>query len=86
MWIELLNFLVTLMGILMSLGHFLQAYKIYKRKSAKDISLITYATFTIGSYVWLVYGIVMGAWPIIASYTISVIGTTIAMILIIKYR
>jgi uncharacterized protein with PQ loop repeat len=40
MFIEILNFLTAIVGVLMSLGYFPQAYKIYKNKSSKDVSLI----------------------------------------------
>ena len=75
MWIEILNLLVTLMGVLMSLGHFPQAYKIYKRKSSKDISLVTYSIFTFGSIIWLAYGITLNQLPIVITFIIAVIGT-----------
>ncbi|MBS3086476.1 hypothetical protein J4422_02130 [Candidatus Pacearchaeota archaeon] len=86
MWIEILNLLVTLMGVLMSLGHFPQAYKIYKRKSSKDISLVTYSIFTFGSIIWLAYGITLNQLPIVITFIIAVIGTLSVMILALKYR
>lgn len=86
MWIDILNVLVTIAGVLMSLGHFPQAYKIYKRKSSKDVSLITYAIFTIGSFIWLAYGITLNQWPIIATFIVAVVGTLSVITLALKYR
>jgi MtN3 and saliva related transmembrane protein len=84
--IEIFNVIVTILGILMSLGHFPQAYKIFKNRSSKDVSLITYSIFTIGSYIWLVYGILIKEIPVIISFSIAVIGTTLVLILALKYK
>ena len=61
----------------MSLGHFAEAYKLYERKSAKDVSVLMYVFFTLGSYVWLAYGIANKDLPIILSFSIAVVGTTV---------
>lgn len=84
--VEFFNALIILLGILMSLGHFPQALKILKNKSAKDISLVTYSIFTFGSYGWLVYGFVIKELPIIISFIIGSIGSTLVLILKIKYK
>ena len=84
--IEILATLAAIFGVLMSLGHFSQAYKIWKRKSAKDVSLITFTIFWLGDMVWLAYGIAIHDWPLMASFTVGVLGTTCVMILALKYR
>ncbi|MBT7902757.1 hypothetical protein HN587_02765 [Candidatus Woesearchaeota archaeon] len=86
MLLTIFSVLVTILGVAMSIGHLIQAHKIYKRKSANDISIITYSTFTIGSYVWLIYGILLKELPIILSFVIAVVGTTAVMVLIFKYK
>ena len=52
---------------MMSFGYFMQTYKIFKRKSAKDVSLGTYLFFTVGIIIWLVYGLSIANYPIIIS-------------------
>lgn len=83
---EIISILVSIFGVLMSIGHFPQAYKIYKNKNAKDISLITYFTFFIGSFIWLIYGVILGEMPIIISFVIGVIGSFSVLALSAKYR
>ena len=83
---NILSVLVSVMGVLMSLGHFPQAYKIWKKKSAKDVSILTYCIFATGTWVWLLYGISIGQWPIIVSFIIGVIGSTTVLALILRYR
>lgn len=58
----------------MGLAYFPQAYKIFKRKSAKDISLLTYAFFVIGIIIWLIYGITISNIPIIISNVVAFLG------------
>jgi len=86
MLIDFLNYLVAIVGVFMSLAHFPQAYRIYHRKSSKDISLTTYSIFTLGSIIWLFYGIVLNQWPIIATFAVAVVGTLSVITLAIKYR
>ena len=70
----------------MSIGHFPQAYKIYKNKSSKDVSLVTYSIFTAGCYIWLIYGIATNIWPVVLSFGVGVVGTTSVLFLILRYR
>ncbi len=86
MLFEIVSILATIMGIIMSLSHFSQAYKIYKRKSAKDISLTFIIIFTIGAYIWLAYGILLQEWPVIISFLIACFGTTTVLFLTLRYR
>ncbi len=53
-------------------------------KITKGISLRMYVLFTTGVGLWLVYGIVITAWPMILANTITVILA--AVVLILKLR
>jgi len=64
-----LSILATIFGILMGLGNLPQALKIFKRKSAKDISIITYAILLMGSSIWVLYGIEVQNFAMISSNT-----------------
>lgn len=70
----LLSVLASFFGVVMGFANMPQAYKIFKRKSAKDISVITYSLFAVGSILWLFYGIEIGNTPIIASYSIGIVS------------
>lgn len=78
--------LATTFGSLMSVAHFPQAYKIWLRKSSKDVSLLAYTIFSLGTIVWLVYGILLSDLPIIISYSIGVFGCFSVVFLALKYR
>lgn len=86
MEVHFFSILVGLVGVLMSLSYFPQAMKIIKRKSSKDVSLITFSVFSVGTFLWLIYGFILGELPIILGYLVGFIGTTSVLILAIKYR
>lgn len=61
----------TTAGIAMALSGVAQAIKIYKRKSAGDISVLTYAILIFGAIIWILYGIEIKNFPIILSNSIG---------------
>lgn len=81
-----LEIATSIAGIAMSLAHLPQAYRIWKRKSSKDVSLTMYTIFFIGSFVWLAYGSSIGSKPIIISYAVAVACTSLTYALAILYR
>jgi len=48
-----------------------QAWLTWKTRKAEGVSLGMYAIFTTGVAAWLVYGLLLGAWPIVAANTIT---------------
>ncbi|MCA3002354.1 MAG: SemiSWEET transporter [Rhodocyclaceae bacterium] len=50
-----------------------QVVKIWRSRSAKDISLPMYVVFTIGVATWLVYGLMLGAMPIIIANCVTLL-------------
>ena len=83
---EIISILVSIFGILMSIGHFFQAGKIIKNKKAKDVSLMTYLIFFIGSFIWLIYGVILKELPIVISFIIGVIGSFLVLVLYSRFR
>ncbi len=78
--------LTSILGTLMSFGHFFQAYKIWKNKSAKDVSLVTYSIFAIGTTVWTIYGVLLSNLPIIVSFGVGVGGSWLVVMFKSYYR
>ncbi len=61
-----------------------QAWQTFRTRDVSGISLGMYSLFTVGVTLWLVYGILLVAWPIIIA---NVITTSLAMmILVMKLR
>ena len=82
----ILEFLVSVFGVLMSLGYYPQAYTIWKERSSKDVSLLSYMIFAAGTSIWTIYGIYTNSWMIIISFFLGAIGSWTTLILILKYR
>ena len=62
-----------LAGFLTTIAFVPQAWKIWKSKSAKDVSLPTFVAFTIGVALWLAYGILSQELPIIIWNTATLV-------------
>ena len=50
-----------------------QVIKVWISRSAKDISLGMYFLFSTGVLLWLIYGILLAAWPIIIANLITLL-------------
>ena len=77
---SLLSILATVFGIIMGLANIPQVYKIFKRKSAKDISSTTAILLLIGSFVWLAYGFEIKNIPVICGNSTGIIVLIILLI------
>jgi len=61
-----------------------QAWHTFRTRDVSGISLGMYSLFTVGVALWLVYGMLLVAWPIIIA---NVITTSLALaILLMKLR
>lgn len=61
-----------------------QLLRILKTRSARDVSLPTFALFTLGVGLWLAYGVMTLSWPVIAA---NVVTLVLALaILVLKIR
>jgi MtN3 and saliva related transmembrane protein len=61
-----------------------QAWHTWKTRHAAGISLGMYSIFTIGVALWLAYGLIIGAWPVIIANSITF--TLALFILAMKLR
>lgn len=61
-----------------------QLVRVIRLRTAHDISLPTFLMFSVGVFLWLMYGILTGSKPIIASNTVTLALSV--SILILKLR
>jgi MtN3 and saliva related transmembrane protein len=61
-----------------------QAWLTFRTRDVSGISLGMYATFTAGVALWLAYGVLLGAWPVIAANAVTLV-LSLAM-LVMKLR
>jgi MtN3 and saliva related transmembrane protein len=63
-----------------------QAWHTFRTRDVSGISLSMYSLFTAGVSLWLVYGVLMKAWPIIIA---NIITTSLALMILwmkLRYR
>jgi MtN3 and saliva related transmembrane protein len=48
-----------------------QAWHTFRTRDVSGISLGMYACFTLGVFLWLIYGLIVGAWPIVVANAIT---------------
>ena len=58
-----------------------QVWRAWKTRSARDLSLPMYLIFTTGVALWFVYGLLLGAMPIIVGNAVTLVlaGAVLAM-------
>lgn len=80
----LLDLIGYLAASLTTLSFVPQAWHTFRTRDVSGISLGMYSAFTLGVALWLVYGLLLGAWPIVVANAITL--ALAAAILLMKLR
>ena len=80
-WIDLLGYCAA---SLTTASFVPQAWLTFRTGDVSGISLGMYASFTVGVALWLGYGVMLGAWPIVVANAITL--ALAASILVMKLR
>lgn len=67
-WTDLIGFIAA---TLTTLSFVPQAWLTFKTKDVSGISLGMYSVFTVGVALWLVYGLFLQAWPVVAANAVT---------------
>jgi len=73
-------------ALLTMFGFVPQILKIYRTESVKDVSFYMLFQFTIGIFLWLLYGISIQDRILIVSNAVSFLTLIVAVVLYVKYR
>jgi MtN3 and saliva related transmembrane protein len=73
MTISLTDLVGTSAACLTTLSFLPQAWHSFKSRDVSGVSLGMYSVFTVGVALWLVYGVMLGAWPIVVANVITLI-------------
>ena len=63
-----------------------QAWHTFRTRDVRGISLGMYSAFTLGVLCWVIYGLRMGAWPIVAANCITMILALAILAMKLRYR
>lgn len=61
-----------------------QVWQIWRTRQTQDISLRMYVLFTAGIAAWLIYGLLIGAWPVVVANAVTFVLA--GAVLILKLR
>jgi MtN3 and saliva related transmembrane protein len=65
-----------------------QAWHTFSTRDVRGISLGMYSAFTVGVAMWLAYGVLLGAWPVILAnaITLALASAILAMKIVLGRR
>lgn len=81
-----LNILGMVAGTLCTISFLPQLVKIWKSKSAKDISMGMFIIFSIGISLWILYGFFIKSFPIVVANLATLLLAFIIIIMKVKYK
>lgn len=79
------NLLGLVAGTLTTIAFLPQLLKTWESRSAKDISLSWIVTFSSGISLWLIYGLCIGALPVILANGITLVLTSVILVFKLKF-
>ena len=63
-----------------------QAWHSFKTRDVSGISLGMYSVFTVGVALWLLYGLLLHAWPLIIANTITLVLALAILVMKLRFR
>ena len=63
-----------------------QALKSWRTRDLSGVSLTMYSLFTLGVALWLVYGVMLGSWPITIANSITLALAGVVLVLKLRHR
>ncbi len=83
---DFLSWLTAFFGVTSAFAYLHQAYWIWKRKSAADVSLFTFAYFFLGQFAFLLYGLHSAQLNIILTFIANMCGSGLVIALVLRFR
>lgn len=81
MFVQLIGFVAA---ILTTVSYIPQVIQIWRTRETRSISLPMYLALSFGILLWIIYGVIILAWPLIIANSISFI--LVATILLLKIK
>lgn len=63
-----------------------QAWLTLRTRDVSGISLGMYSVFTAGVALWLVYGLLLGAWPVVAANAVTLALAVAILVMKLRFR
>ncbi|MDP3136896.1 MAG: SemiSWEET transporter [Burkholderiaceae bacterium] len=81
----LIEWVGFLAACLTTLSFVPQAWLTFKTRDVSGISLGMYSAFTLGVALWLVYGLALGAWPLILANAVTLSLALAILVMRVRY-
>lgn len=82
-FIDIIGFLAA---VLTTASFVPQAIHTFRTRDVSGISLVMYSAFTAGVALWLVYGLLLAAWPIVVANLITLSLASSILVMKLRYR
>jgi MtN3 and saliva related transmembrane protein len=83
---NLTDLIGTLAAILTTISFLPQALHTFRTKDVRGISLGMYSAFTLGVAMWLIYGLMLGAWPVVVANLVTLALASAILVMKLRYR
>lgn len=83
---NLTDLIGTLAAVLTTVSFLPQALHTFRTKDVRGISLGMYSVFTAGVAMWLVYGLLLGAWPVVIANIVTLALASAILVMKLRYR
>ena len=82
-WTDTLGYIAA---TLTSLAWLPQAWRAWKTRSVRDLSLWMYCLIVTGILLWLIYGVLIHSWPLVMANCISLTFTSFILLTRLMWR
>lgn len=79
--VDAVDLLGAVAGVLTTVAFVPQVHKTWKTRSGRDISLGTFALFSLGVLLWLLYGVAIGSLPIVVANAVTLLLALAVLVL-----
>ncbi len=79
----MIDWIGYLAATLTTIAFFPQAHLVYKTRRVENLSLGLFTLFTTGVFSWLLYGLLIGNWPIIVANGLTLIQAGYILVMIV---
>ena len=83
---DLIDLVGSVAAFLTTASFIPQAWQTFHTRDVSGISLGMYSLFTVGVALWLIYGILLMAWPIIIANSITTSLALMILVMKLQYR
>ena len=83
---QFIDLICFLAAVLTTASFVPQAIHTFRTRDVSGISLVMYSAFTGGVALWLVYGLLLGAWPIVIANVITLSLASSILVMKLRYR